>query len=41
MCSLCRTGDHVAELRLPYACKLLFQEMHAMNIVPRLQLAEA
>ncbi|CAI5930828.1 unnamed protein product [Closterium sp. NIES-64] len=41
MCSLCRTGEHVAELRLPYACKLLFQEMTAMNIVPRLQLTEA
>lgn len=24
-CTLCRTGEYVADLRLPYACKLLFQ----------------
>lgn len=40
-CSLCKTGAHIATLKLPYACKLLFQELQSMNIVPRLQLSEA
>lgn len=39
-CQFCRSGDFVNELTLPYACKLLFQELQAMNIVPRLQLTE-
>eukprot|EP00897_Mesotaenium_endlicherianum_P004680 jgi/Mesen1/423/ME000100S10653 len=41
LCSLCKTGLHIATLKLPYACKLLFQELQSMNIVPRLQLSEA
>ncbi|CAN6485138.1 unnamed protein product [Victoria cruziana] len=39
-CSTCKTGDKVSTMRLPYACKLLIQELQSMNIVPRLQLAE-
>jgi DNA-directed RNA polymerase III subunit RPC2 len=35
----CRAGDAMAVLRMPYACKLLFQELQAMNIVPRLVLS--
>ena len=31
----------LATLKLPYAAKLLFQELQAMNIVPRLRLDEA
>ena len=31
----------VASMKLPYACKLLFQELQAMNIVPRLTLASS
>ncbi|GAB2295727.1 DNA-directed RNA polymerase III subunit 2 [Dionaea muscipula] len=39
-CSTCRTGEHVYPLKLPYACKLLFQELQSMNVVPRLKLTE-
>lgn len=39
-CTSCETGDGVTSLTIPYACKLLFQELVSMNIVPRLKLAE-
>eukprot|EP00898_Chlorokybus_atmophyticus_P001524 jgi/Chlat1/2372/Chrsp17S02643 len=39
-CRYCRSAENVASMKLPYACKLLFQELQSMNIVPRLQLAE-
>ena len=38
-CLQCRTLD-VHEVTLPYACKLLFQELMAMNIKPKLNLAD-
>ena len=41
VCPTTRSPDHMATLPLPYACKLLFQELQAMNIVPRLELADA
>ena len=41
LCSLCKGSEAMATLQLPYACKLLFQELISMNIVPKLQLAEA
>lgn len=39
-CASCRTGDGMAVLRMPYACKLLLQELQSMNIVPRLVLKD-
>ncbi|WVZ78285.1 hypothetical protein U9M48_026024 [Paspalum notatum var. saurae] len=39
-CSMCKNGENMAKMRLPYACKLLFQELQSMNVVPRLKLAE-
>eukprot|EP00056_Hartaetosiga_gracilis_P005083 m.81120 g.81120 ORF g.81120 m.81120 type:complete len:1154 (+) comp12046_c0_seq2:38-3499(+) len=37
-CQYCKSSRHVSMLQLPYACKLLFQELQSMNIVPRLTL---
>lgn len=37
---LTRSSDHMATIKIPYACKLLFQELQSMNIIPRLKLAE-
>eukprot|EP00437_Effrenium_voratum_P024501 CAMPEP_0181418476 /NCGR_PEP_ID=MMETSP1110-20121109/11580_1 /TAXON_ID=174948 /ORGANISM="Symbiodinium sp., Strain CCMP421" /LENGTH=1160 /DNA_ID=CAMNT_0023541467 /DNA_START=61 /DNA_END=3540 /DNA_ORIENTATION=+ len=31
-CKLCGSAEWVTSVRLPYACKLLFQEMQAMNV---------
>ena len=37
-CHYCKSSKDVASLKIPYACKLLFQELQSMNIVPRLTL---
>lgn len=37
-CEFCKSSRHVSTLKMPYACKLLFQELQSMNIVPRLSL---
>jgi len=41
VCPSTKSSDNMSTLKLPYACKLLFQELQSMNIVPRLKLAEA
>ncbi|XP_049793782.1 DNA-directed RNA polymerase III subunit RPC2 [Schistocerca nitens] len=37
-CHSCHSSKSVSTIRIPYACKLLFQELRSMNIVPRLTL---
>jgi DNA-directed RNA polymerase III subunit RPC2 len=39
-CNLCKSSGSVAQIKIPYACKLLFQELMSMNIVPKLVLEE-
>ncbi|KAL4563722.1 hypothetical protein LXL04_027767 [Taraxacum kok-saghyz] len=41
VCSTCKNGDNISSMKLPYACKLLFQEIQSMNIVPKLTLADS
>ncbi|CAA7014860.1 unnamed protein product [Microthlaspi erraticum] len=41
VCSTCKDGSNFSTMKLPYACKLLFQELQSMNVVPRLKLEEA
>jgi len=35
-CMTCDNRVNFARVEIPYACKLLFQELNAMNIAPRL-----
>jgi DNA-directed RNA polymerase III subunit RPC2 len=37
-CHYCQSSSNVASIKIPYACKLLFQELQSMNIVPKLKL---
>jgi len=39
-CQYCRSGENVVDISLPYACKLLFQELQSMNVLPRLRLKD-
>ncbi|KAH8918260.1 DNA-directed RNA polymerase [Atractiella rhizophila] len=40
-CVRCKSGKKVTQIKMPYAAKLLFQELMAMNIAPRLVLENA
>lgn len=33
-CSMCKSSEFTCKITIPYACKLLFQELISMNIVP-------
>lgn len=39
-CMNCSSGQQVVTMKVPYACKLLFQELQSMNIIPRLILED-
>eukprot|EP01130_Rhizamoeba_saxonica_P007182 TRINITY_DN2898_c0_g1_i1.p1 TRINITY_DN2898_c0_g1~~TRINITY_DN2898_c0_g1_i1.p1 ORF type:complete len:769 (+),score=151.80 TRINITY_DN2898_c0_g1_i1:207-2309(+) len=39
-CQNCKSALHMGTFKIPYAAKLLFQELQAMNIVPRLTLED-
>ena len=41
VCPSTKASEHMATMKLPYACKLLFQELQSMNNVPRLTLSDA
>lgn len=40
MCSYCKTGDKVCPVKMPYACKLLLQELNSMNIRTQIKLVD-
>ncbi|ODQ63146.1 DNA-directed RNA polymerase III [Nadsonia fulvescens var. elongata DSM 6958] len=39
-CTTCQTSECVVKMTIPYAAKLLFQELISMNIAPRLKLGD-
>lgn len=39
-CTSCKSSEYVIKMTIPYAAKLLFQELISMNIAPRLKLGD-
>lgn len=39
-CPTCKTSETIIKMTIPYAAKLLFQELISMNIAPRLKLGD-
>ncbi|CCE61187.1 hypothetical protein TPHA_0A01020 [Tetrapisispora phaffii CBS 4417] len=39
-CTTCKSAEFIVKMTIPYAAKLLFQELLAMNIAPRLRLED-
>jgi DNA-directed RNA polymerase II subunit RPB2 len=35
LCNMCENRTNFSKVELPYACKLLFQELSGLNIIPR------
>lgn len=36
LCNTCSNRTNFSEVKIPYACKLLFQELAGMNVIPRI-----
>merc|ERR1711924_300294 len=36
ICPLCKLGNKVVKVLMPYACKLMLQELYSMNILPKI-----
>ncbi|QPG74924.1 DNA-directed RNA polymerase III core subunit ret1 [Brettanomyces nanus] len=39
-CPMCKSSEKIVKMTIPYAAKLLFQELISMNIAPRLKLSD-